>query len=978
MIQDLEKINLDLDSVMVAEHVKCSIDNVKRHISNNNNFNIITQNIRSLTCNLNNFLTLLHRSQVSWDVLVFSECWLQTTKFIPPLNNYAHVSTTLNKTQNEGVVIYYKNNLEVSFEEPQIIDANCLLLKLNNKTCIIAIYRPPSQTNINNFLNSLDILLRKLNSYQNIIICGDINIDIIQNTPDKRAHDYLNLLASHSILPGHSTPTHSRTCLDHIMIKTKLEAKCFVFETSITDHECVAVSVDTRPKIRNATVVNSHIDYKHLDSLIQNLNFQPIFDCQNVNTATEYLVTHLTSAIKKSMKPSKVPNRKSILKPWITSGLLRCLRHRDKLYKKLKNNPNNQELKLIYTRYRNYCKTLLKRTKTNYEKERIENAKNNNKKLWDVIKSISCPKTVIDHSTALLMHDQVDLGLNSINHYFAGLGKNLAQKIQVPSQNQIFQYKEMYPSRHVNSLVLLPTDETEVHQIINSLKENCAVAADLISTKILKMYLSVLVPPITYICNLSLSSGIFPSAFKKAVIKPIHKNGDRESINNYRPISILPALSKILERIMNRRLMKFLETNQLLSPTQYGFRHGKSTNDAVHELVNTVVNKLDERKKCLAVFLDLAKAFDTVSIPILMNKLEALGVRGIPLDLFKDYLSNRKQCVKINNMYSNELEMEYGIPQGSIIGPTLFLVYINNLCQLQLNNGKVITFADDTALVFSGQNWEEVFDSAQAGFNKVNQWLQHNLLTLNISKTNYIAFSTKVKLLPSPDLNIKAHSSCHDPSCYPCPVLKQVDNIKYLGVTVDQFLTFKPHISLLTTRLRKLIYIFKNLRQVADHNTIKIIYNALARSLIDYCITTWGGTAKSHLLEVERAQRAILKVGAGFHYRHPTKELYKHWEVLTVRQTFIFYTVVKMHSQLEYDPLLTKTKRRKGDVASTKLFNLSLSHNFFCYLAPILYNRINSKINIYSLPTRKCKLHINTYLMSLTYQDTENLLLIVK
>lgn len=313
---------------------------VKSHIDFSNpsiSLNILTQNIRSINCNINNFSTLILRSDIEWHIIVLTECWLPTAKLIPELCGYNHIATTRHKTQNEGVVIYYKKGLRVVCEEPLISDANCILLKLNKDTCILGIYRPPNESDTTKLMNSIDLQLSKCSNYKNIILCGDVNIDIITpNSPDKRAHEYLNCLASHCLLSGHSRPTHGRTCLDHMMIKTKQEALCFVVESAITDHECVAVILNLNSQLYHIGKFFTCIDYELLDKAIEKINFQHILLCDNVNSTTDLLVTCLLTAIKSSSKVSKISKRKMIFKPWITKGLLQCMRNRDNIYKKTK------------------------------------------------------------------------------------------------------------------------------------------------------------------------------------------------------------------------------------------------------------------------------------------------------------------------------------------------------------------------------------------------------------------------------------------------------------------------------------------------------------------------------------------------------------------------------------------------------------------------------------------------------------------
>lgn len=975
-MQDLEAINRDLDALSVAKFIGCDVEEANQYIPTTKiTLNIICQNIRSINCNFSNFITLVQRSNIAWDIIVLSECWLQSAKYIPAIHGYSYISTTRNNTQNEGIVIYFNKQLKIEFDEPPIENANSLLVKVNNEYCILCIYRPPSSRDTTNFTASLDTVLSSLSNFRSIILCGDINLDINPTGIDHRANDYLNMLAGHAMLPGYTEPTHGRTCLDHIIIKSKCEVTCFLFNSSVTDHVCTALSITLKTYLLTNNRLSHKTDFNQLDSFLATMNFQPVIESTDPNRAANSLISLLTTAIKSSTKVSRTPRRKFVSKPWITTGLLRCMRQRDRLFKKTKMDPNNDNLRITYKRYRNYCNSILKKVKRKYERDAIDKSKNNKKQLWNVIKDICGSKHLADHSVSLVSSSDPLQNLNNVNNYFASVGSNLTNQIASCSLAGCNCNRPLTPSP-CGSFVMTLTDESEVLGVIRDLREKCAVGVDLISGTVIKRYAQLLATPITHICNLAINSGVFPQVFKLGQIKPIYKSGDKNLVDNYRPISVLPTLSKILERIMNKRLVNYLETNNLLSSSQYGFRRGKSTNDAVHDLTSSIVTALDKKKKCLVLFLDLAKAFDTVSIPRLLKKLEWLGIRGLPLKLFTDYLTKRTQKVKIDQWTSEEVEVTHGVPQGSIVGPTLFLAYINDLCQLEFEGGRIFTFADDTALFFQGDTWTSTFELAQAGFNRVNKWLNCNFLSLNVLKTKYISFALKTNGIAPESHKITAHR-CDLPSVTTtpcsCPVLERTASIKYLGVLMDQTLTFKPHLTLTAARLRKLIYIFRTLRHIADRKVIKTVYYALAHSLLEYCITIWGGAAKSHLIELERAQRALLKVGACLPFRYPTATLYRDWELLTVRQTFILRTVLKMHTQLPYIPKLLNDKRRKK-VCVVPLVNTAKAQNFYNYLGPYIYNKINEIQILYPLTKAKCKMVLSKFLNSLNYEETEKLI----
>lgn len=438
---------------------------------------------------------------------------------------------------------------------------------------------------------------------------------------------------------------------------------------------------------------------------------------------------------------------------------------------------------------------------------------------------------------------------------------------------------------------------------------------------------------------------------------------------------MLPAISKILEKLINVRLTNYLNKYNILSKSQYGFRRGISTEDAITDLSSHIINKVDKNKKCLSIFLDLKKAFDTVSVPILVNVLERTGIRGPPLRLFSSYLHKRTQRVKLANYISEERPISYGVPQGSVLGPTLFLVYINELCNMSIDAGTVFTYADDTAVVFSGDTWEEVRRAAELGLARIARWLQTNLLTLNTAKTNFICFSKYNSSQPESDFSIRIHNCGNTLATCSCPSIHKAKHTRYLGVTVDQRLTWHLHAENIMNRIRKLIWTFKNLRHVLTKTTLNQVYISLAQSVITYAIPVWGGATKTKFLELERAQRALLKVMYHKPFRYPTSELYLLCDLLTVRKLYILNLVLKTHKKTIYTPgKKTSTRRRKADVINTPILKSAFARRQQHAQSCNLYNVINKVIDIHSCSTYECKSRLTKWLKSKTYTDIENLI----
>lgn len=977
-MDNLITINNDLQLLGNLNSYECEAEKCGDLLSaNRNTFNIFHMNIRSISCNFDSLLVLLKRTNVKIDVIVLTECWLQHINHIPTIPGYIAYSSKDPINRNDGVILYIWNEIQHNISYPVIVEASSIICTIDNSSfCLVAIYRSPSFRQTDRFCDSLNATLSSLNYFKHTILLGDINLNIAPNTMDNRSQEYLNLLHSHGFLSAHYFATHDNNCIDHFFVKSSLKYTTLVLNPSVTDHSPIIMSTDMNSPRQYFLTHKYLIDYPSIDIEIAKTDWSYVMDTDNANSAAELLVNSLSTIIKSNTRSTKLSRKNKIIKPWITPGLLRCIRNRDRLHKKFKASPTNDIIKTTYVRYRNFCNNLLKKLKRNYEKAEFDKAKNNMKATWEVIKKVANINTRSSSATDLLnLHQEPKMALNRVNDYFVGVGNNLAKKVR---QNENYAPYTGHNDGPLNSFGLLPVDQPEIENIIINLKNSASVGWDGIPTRILKSNIHILAPLITHICNLSISQGIFPIVFKKAVIIPVYKSGDRSCVNNYRPISILPAISKILEKALNNRLINYLENKNLLASNQYGFRKGKSTEDAVLDLTEFITRSVDNNLKCTGVFLDLSKAFDTVSVPILLNKLESIGIRGIAHKIFSDYLINRSQQVKIGDYISDGKELAYGVPQGSILGPTLFLIYINDLCNLPVQNSKIIVYADDTVLLVTDKSWDDVMRRTEIMLEMISDWLSTNVLSLNVDKTKLITFSCSSRTQPlSSKCNIKFHS-CKSASgviSCSCPFVPYVTDIKYLGVQIDNTLTWNLHIANITAKARKLIHIFRKLRSSADKSTLITVFHALAQSIFGYCITAWGSSAKTSVLRLERAQRAILKVMTRRPFRYSTLELYKSCKVLTVRQLYILQTILRKHKTITVHK--HQIKRRYEIVCHTVKHRTLFARRHFYVSSSRIYNKVNKTIDIYTLTYNKCKTRVIEWLQTLSYEDTEKILEVV-
>lgn len=321
------------------------------------------------------------------------------------------------------------------------------------------------------------------------------------------------------------------------------------------------------------------------------------------------------------------------------------------------------------------------------------------------------------------------------------------------------------------------------------------------------------------IINKSLEMGQFPSAFKTSIVKSICKIGERDEMTNYRPISLITCLSKILEKVVNARFNTFLDKYQLISGSQYGFQKCESTNDALLEVTNILYKNIDEGLPTIAVFLDLAKAFDTVDHCLLLETLEDIGVRGVAHAFFKSYLTNRFQKIRVGNKCSKEQTVECGVPQGTVLGPVLFNIYLNNLFMIE-SNSKIISFADDTVLVNSDQNWYDLKLKIENDLNCIKQWFDYRLLSINYKKTVYLPFASLEPDLPNYAINVHKNAN-----------IQPAKQIKYLGMMIDPHLRWDNYINYVVQKLRYVLYKFKHISYHLQYKQKLMVYKSLIENL---------------------------------------------------------------------------------------------------------------------------------------------------
>ena len=803
--------------------------------------------IHAWACEFKPIVLCISETHLTEDILMNEVC----------IKGYECLRVDSDSRHTGGVQMYIQNGIKIGYVNRISLQKKYWLLYVKVNICgkvflLACVYRSPNG-GTKDFLDFFETWIDDIVSDVNvpILMVGDFNLDwFSENSYSKRLKNILNDISFNQLINEITRPTPDGGTLIDLVCTNQRDIKSRVLKSPrISDHYNILIEFPNTYKSESLLIQTRgrNIKYELINSRLLTINWK--FHVRDVNTKCDLLINNILKILNE-VAPIRQIKIKPYFKPWWNENVRQAVQLRDSSYKTYRADKTNDNLK-YYKANRNNVVKVIRKEKQKYFECNIDNFKNNPSHMWRALKEL-IPKSshsnireiIFDNGTV----DDPVLLPDKVNKFYVESIDTIVGSIN--SRTNAYSMNDISSSPIIFDTFQLITHET-LKEIVFSLKNKSS--PDEIHIQTLKNIYNSIECPLLNLINSSLEQGVFPQRLKLSTIIPVQKKDNLLEASNFRPINVLFSIEKVLEKIVYQQLLNFINREKILSVKQSGFRKGHSCETAIQCVIDEWKILRDNGYSIVAVFLDLRRAFETIDRQTLIIKLKKLGLCGTALKWIESYLCDRKQRVKINDIMSDTIENKYGVPQGSVLGPLLFILYINDIVDV-VDSVEMHLFADDTLLYVASKNVPDLVNTANAALEKIYNYTVQNFIKVNASKTKFMLLSSE----------IVKHDFVHSNQSLLMEgkEIDMVNKIKYLGVIIDDKLSFKEHCNFTVS---KISYSLSHMARCCNNLSMwakLVIFNTLVLPHFNYCVTImymFGQNETNRLQKLQnRAMRIIL------------------------------------------------------------------------------------------------------------------------